>query len=112
MDSWGGRAMLKVRIIPCLDCHAGRVVKGVRFADLRIAGDPIQLAARYEADGADELVVLDISATTEDRQPHLETIRAIRETISIPITAGGGIRSLSDCESLLMAGADKVSINS
>ncbi len=104
--------MLKVRIIPCLDCHAGRVVKGVRFSQLRDTGDPAELAARYEAEGADELVVLDISATIEARNHQAETIRAIRNTISIPITTGGGIRSLADCEALLAVGADKVSINS
>ncbi|HET6401773.1 MAG TPA: imidazole glycerol phosphate synthase subunit HisF [Candidatus Kapabacteria bacterium] len=104
--------MLKVRIIPCLDCHAGCVVKGIRFTNLRMMGDPAELAARYEAEGADELVILDISATIEARNHQVATIRAVRERISIPITAGGGIRSLADCEALLAAGADKVSINS
>ena len=104
--------MLKVRIIPCLDCHAGRVVKGIRFTNLRMMGDPAELAAQYEAEGADELVILDISATIEARNHQVATIRAVRERISIPITAGGGIRSLADCQALLAAGADKVSINS
>ncbi len=104
--------MLKARIIPCLDCHAGRVVKGVRFLNLRDAGDPAELAARYEAEGADEIVLLDISATIEDRKNHVQTVRAIRDILSIPLTVGGGIRSLADCEALLSAGADKVSINS
>ncbi len=104
--------MLKARIMPCLNCDAGRVVKGIRFANLHDAGDPAQLATRYEAEGADEIIVLDISATLEARQHHAGTIRAIRDAISIPITAGGGIRTLSDCEALLEAGADKVSVNS
>jgi imidazole glycerol-phosphate synthase subunit HisF len=103
--------MLKARVIPCLDCDGGRVVKGVRFANLRDAGDPVELAARYEADGADELVILDISATVEARQHHLDTIRGIRAEVSIPLTAGGGVRSVKDCEALLSAGADKISIN-
>src|ERR1700722_2765583 len=103
--------MLKARVIPCLDCGGGRVVKGVRFANLRDAGNPVELAARYEADGADELVILDISATVETRQHRLDTIRGIRAEISIPLTAGGGVRSVEDCEALLSAGADKISIN-
>jgi imidazole glycerol-phosphate synthase subunit HisF len=109
-EKYGGK-MLKARVIPCLDCDGGRVVKGVRFANLRDAGDPVELSARYEADGADELVILDISATTESRQHRLDTIRGIRAEVSIPVTAGGGVRSVEDCEALLSAGADKISIN-
>lgn len=104
--------MLKVRIIPCLDCEGGRVVKGVQFGNMRDAGDPVELSVRYEADGADEIVILDISATTEARRHNLDTVRAIREAVSIPLTIGGGVRSIEDCEALLSAGADKISINS
>lgn len=109
-EKYGGD-MLKARVIPCLDCDGGRVVKGVRFSNMRDAGDPVELSALYEADGADELVILDISATLEARQNNLETIRAIRREVSIPLTAGGGVRSVDDCETLLSAGADKISIN-
>ena len=104
--------MLTVRIIPCLDCHDGKVVKGIRFGNLRDAGSPVELAMRYEQQGADEIVVLDISATIEARENRLTTIRELREVLSIPLTVGGGIRSLQHCEDLLTAGADKVSINS
>ncbi len=106
-----GGIMLKARVIPCLDCDGGRVVKGVRFSNMRDAGDPVELSARYEADGADEIVILDISATLEARQNNLATIRAIRREVSIPLTAGGGVRSVEDCEALVSVGADKISIN-
>ncbi len=104
--------MLKTRIIPCLDVRAGRVVKGVRFGGLRDQGDPAELAARYERDGADELTMLDVSATTEDRAASASTVRAIRDRIGIPLTVGGGVRSLDDVARLLESGADKVAINS
>ncbi|MGE3880899.1 MAG: imidazole glycerol phosphate synthase subunit HisF [Planctomycetota bacterium] len=103
--------MLKSRIIPCLDIRDGRIVKGVRFADLRDAGDPVQSARRYEADGADEIVVLDVSATAEGRSAALHTVAAIRTVLSIPLTVGGGVRSIEDAAALLEAGADKVAAN-
>ena len=104
--------MLLKRIIPCLDVQDGRVVKGVGFQSLRDAGDPVFQAARYDAEGADEIVVLDVSATVEGRSTMIETIRAVREVISIPLVAGGGVRSIEDAARLLESGADKVSINS
>jgi len=103
--------MLTARIIPCLDVKGGRVVKGVRFQGLRDAGDPAERAAVYEQQGADELVLLDVSATTDERSHALETVRAVREVLSIPLTVGGGIRTVRDAEALLEAGADKVSVN-
>ncbi|MEM6733015.1 MAG: imidazole glycerol phosphate synthase cyclase subunit, partial [Myxococcota bacterium] len=103
--------MITPRIIPCLDVRDGRVVKGVKFQGLRDAGDPRELAARYEVQGADELVLLDVSATNEGRKAHVETIRAVRAELSIPLTVGGGVRTLEDAQTLLEAGADKVSIN-
>ncbi|MER3400728.1 MAG: imidazole glycerol phosphate synthase subunit HisF [Thermoflexus sp.] len=103
--------MLAKRIIPCLDIHAGRVVKGVRFVDLRDAGDPVAHARVYEEEGADELVLLDITASYEDRGILLEVVRRVAEVLSIPFTVGGGIRSVEDFRALLRAGADKVSIN-
>jgi imidazole glycerol-phosphate synthase subunit HisF len=103
--------MLTRRIIPCLDCRAGRVVKGIRFAGLRDAGSPAELAAAYEAQGADELVLLDVSATPEQRGAHLQTIRAVRDVLSIPLTVGGGIRDVASARDLLEAGADKVAVN-
>jgi imidazole glycerol-phosphate synthase subunit HisF len=103
--------MLAVRIIPCLDVSHGRVVKGVKFQGLRDAGDPAELSARYEADGADELVVLDVSATTEARGTQVETVRRVRAELSIPLTVGGGVRNAQNAQDLLEAGADKVSIN-
>jgi len=99
-------------MIPCLDCHDGKVVKGIQFQQLRTIGSPIELAQKYEEQGADELTVLDISATLETRRTRIQTIKEIRQHLSIPITAGGGIRSIDDCEDLLNAGADKISINS
>lgn len=99
------------RIIPCLDVRGGRVVKGVRFEGLRDAGDPVECARRYEAEGADEIVVLDVSATTEERRTSIETIRRIGESLFIPLTVGGGVRSVEDFRALLQAGADRVAIN-
>ncbi|MFG0305655.1 MAG: imidazole glycerol phosphate synthase subunit HisF [Phycisphaerales bacterium JB040] len=103
--------MLTRRVIPCLDVRDGRVVKGVRFGNLRDSGDPVELAAAYEAQGADELVVLDVSATPEGRGTAVETLRAVRGAISIPITIGGGIRRREDAERMLASGADKVGVN-
>lgn len=103
--------MLAIRVIPCLDVHAGRVVKGVRFAHLRDAGDPAELAALYEAQGADEIVMLDVSATPQERATALETVRRVRQALSIPLTVGGGVRSADDAGRLLDAGADKVAVN-
>lgn len=99
------------RIIPCLDTDGARVVKGVNFAGLRDAGDPVALAARYNAEGADELVVLDIAASRDRRPTFLETIRRVAAELAIPLTAGGGIRTLDDARSVVRAGADKVTVN-
>jgi imidazoleglycerol phosphate synthase cyclase subunit len=99
------------RIVPCLDVQDGRVVKGVRFQGLRDAGDPAARAAFYEAQGADEIVVLDVAASPEGRRTQLETVARVRAAISIPLTAGGGVRSVADARSMLAAGADKVSVN-
>ena len=103
--------MLAKRIIPCLDVKDGRTVKGTNFVDLRDAGDPVELAALYSAQGADELVFLDISATNEGRKTFTSLVAEIARTINIPITVGGGISSVADISPLLSAGADKVSIN-
>jgi imidazoleglycerol phosphate synthase cyclase subunit len=103
--------MLTVRIIPCLDVADGRVVKGVQFQDLRDEGDPAELSAAYQEQGADELVILDVSATPEGRSTQTETIEAVRDRISIPLTVGGGVREVADAAALLEAGADKVAIN-
>jgi imidazole glycerol phosphate synthase glutamine amidotransferase subunit len=103
---------LAVRLVPCLDVKDGRVVKGVRFTGLRDAGDPAEQAAIYEAQGADEIVVLDIAAAPESRATQVETVRRVREVLGIPLTAGGGVRSVEDARRLLAAGADKVSVNS
>ena len=100
-----------VRVIPCLDVHAGRVVKGVNFVDLRDAGDPVELGAVYDAEGADELTFLDISASSEGRETTLEVVRRTAETVFIPLTVGGGVGSVADVDVLLRAGADKVAIN-
>lgn len=100
------------RIIPCLDMRDGRVVKGVRFSALRDVGDPAALAARYERDGADELTLLDVRATLESRVAMVDTVRAVRRAIGVPLTVGGGVRTIDDASRLLEAGADKVSINS
>lgn len=99
------------RIIPCLDTDGARVVKGVNFVGLRDAGDPVALAARYNKEGADELVVLDIAASRDRRPTFLETIRRVAAELSIPLTAGGGIRSLEDGRAVVRAGADKVTVN-
>jgi imidazole glycerol-phosphate synthase subunit HisF len=99
------------RIIPCLDTDGARVVKGVNFVALRDAGDPVALAARYNSEGADELVVLDIAASRDRRPTFLETIRRVAAELAIPLTAGGGIRSLEDARAVIQAGADKVTIN-
>ena len=99
------------RIIPCLDVDGNRVVKGVNFVGLRDAGDPAQLAARYNAEGADELVVLDIAASRDQRPTFLETIRRVAAELAIPLTAGGGIRSAEDARAVLRAGADKITLN-
>ena len=104
--------MLTARVIPCLDVKDGRIVKGVRFSNLRDAGDPAERAALYEQTGADEIVVLDVSATLEARKTRALTVRAVRERLSIPLTVGGGVRLVSDAGDLLDAGADKVAINS
>jgi imidazole glycerol-phosphate synthase subunit HisF len=103
--------MLCKRLIPCLDVKDGRVVKGVRFVDLRDAGDPVEAALAYDAQGADELVFLDITASHEDRAIMLDVVRRTAEGIYMPLTVGGGIRSLADIRTLLRAGADKVSLN-
>lgn len=103
--------MLLPRIIPCLDVKNGRVVKGVQFQGLRDAGDPVELAAAYADQGADELVVLDVSATPEGRGHALEVVRAVRGVLPLPLTVGGGVRAVSDAEALLEAGADKVAVN-
>lgn len=104
--------MLAKRIIPCLDVHAGRVVKGTNFLNLRDAGDPVAVAERYEQDGADELVFLDITASHEQRNIIVDVVRRTSEVIFMPLTVGGGIRTLDDIRMLLQAGCDKVSINS
>src|SRR5262245_29136726 len=104
--------MLTKRIIPCLDVNAGRVVKGIHFLQLRDAGDPVEVARRYEADGADELVFLDITASHEGRDIILDVVRRVSEQLFMPFTVGGGIRTLDDATRLIQAGAEKVSINS
>jgi cyclase len=104
--------MLKKRIIPCLDCKDGRVVKGVKFQNLIDAGSPSQLSKQYQLDGADEIVMLDIGASIESREIQINTVREIRSQLSIPLTVGGGVRNLSNIETLLKAGADRVSLNS
>ena len=103
--------MRTVRVIPCLDVDAGRVVKGVNFVGLRDAGDPVELAARYDSEGADELVFLDITASVDSRETTIEMVRRAAEEVFIPFTVGGGIRSVDDARGILMAGADKVSVN-
>lgn len=105
--------MPAVRIIPCLDVNgrAGVVVKGINFVGIREVGDPVEMAVRYEEEGADELAILDITATPEGRGTFIETVRRVAEAITIPVLAGGGVRSLKDAETLFKAGADKVSVN-
>jgi len=104
--------VLAKRVIPCLDVDAGRVVKGVRFEHLRDAGDPVELAAHYDREGADELVFLDITATLEDRAATLDVVSRTAEEVFIPLTVGGGVQQEEDVQTLLRAGADKVSVNS
>jgi cyclase len=104
--------MLAKRVIPCLDVDRGRVVKGTNFVNLRDAGDPVAVAAKYEADGADELVFLDICASHEDRDIMIDVVRRTAEQVFMPLTVGGGIRSLEDARRLIQAGAEKVSVNS
>ena len=104
--------MLSKRIIPCLDVKDGRTVKGVNFVDLRDAGDPVELAAQYAQQGADELVFLDITATHERRKTMIEMVKSVARQLNIPFTIGGGITEIADAEALLNAGADKISINS
>lgn len=103
--------MLTKRIIPCLDCRDGRVVKGVRFQELRDVGSPAEQAALYAAQGADEIVLLDVVATIAGRENQAATVRAVRESLPIPLTVGGGIKSVTDAARLLESGADKVSVN-
>jgi len=102
---------IAIRVIPCLDVHNGRVVKGVNFQNLRDAGDPVELAARYGAEGADELVFLDISASAEERNTTYDVVTRTAETVFIPLCVGGGVRGVSDVDRLLRVGADKVGIN-
>ena len=101
-----------LRVIPCLDVDGGRVVKGTKFVDLVDAGDPVELSLRYESEGADEIAFLDISATIEGRRTALDSIRRVREAISIPLLVGGGVRRIEDAARLLEAGADRVAVNS
>ena len=103
--------MRTVRVIPCLDVDAGRVVKGVRFVDLVDAGDPVELATRYDAEGADELIFLDITASSDHRETMVEVVSRTAEQVFIPFTVGGGVRSVDDARRLLRAGADKVGVN-
>ena len=103
--------MRVARVIPCLDVTAGRVVKGTNFVDLRDAGDPVELAARYDAEGADELVFLDITASSDARETTVDMVYRVAEQVFIPFTVGGGVRTLEDARRLLRAGADKVSVN-
>ena len=104
--------MLAKRVIPCLDVDGGRVVKGTNFVNLRDAGDPVEVARRYEAEGADELVFLDIGASHEKRGIIIDVVRRTAEQVFMPLTVGGGVRTIDDIRELLSAGCDKVSINS
>jgi cyclase len=106
-----GYVSLAVRVIPCLDVHAGRVVKGVNFVDLRDAGDPVEMARVYDAEGADELTFLDITASSDARETTREVVSRTAEQVFIPLTVGGGVRTPADVNTLLRAGADKVGIN-
>src|SRR5512143_4236480 len=103
--------MFKVRVIPCLDVKGGRVVKGVKFVDLRDAGDPVEAAIAYDAAGADELCFLDITASHENRKTIIDVVERTAARVFMPVTVGGGVRTLDDIRNLLNAGADKVSIN-
>ncbi|HEX6313800.1 MAG TPA: imidazole glycerol phosphate synthase subunit HisF [Gemmatimonadaceae bacterium] len=111
-DAGQRNGRLSIRIVPCLDVRDGRIVKGIRFGNLRDAGDPAEQAARYEQEGADEIVVLDIQATAAARPTQADTVRRVRDAVHIPLTAGGGVRCMEDARALLAAGADKVSVNS
>jgi cyclase len=102
---------LAVRVIPCLDVDSGRVVKGVNFVDLRDAGDPVEMARTYDAEGADELVFLDVTASADSRETTYDVVRATAEQVFIPLTVGGGVRTVTDVDRLLRAGADKVGVN-
>lgn len=104
--------MFTKRIIPCLDCKDGRVVKGTNFVDLKDAGDPVEVAAMYDKSGADELVFLDITASSDGRNTTVELVRNVAEKVFIPFTVGGGIRTVEDFKVLLREGADKISVNS
>ncbi len=103
--------MVAIRVIPCLDVNAGRVVKGTNFVDLRDAGDPVEIAKRYNVEGADELVFLDITASSDKRKITLDVVKKTAEQVFIPLTVGGGIRTVDDMRTLLKAGADKISVN-
>jgi len=103
--------VLARRIVPCLDIERGRVVKGVRFVELRDAGDPVECARRYDAEGADELVLLDITASSDARPILIEVVRRVADSVFLPFTVGGGVRSVQDADELLRAGADKVAVN-
>jgi cyclase len=103
--------MLTTRLIPCLDVSHGRVVKGVKFQGLKDAGDPVELSLRYQDEGADELVLLDVSATVEGRRHQLQTVAKVRAELALPLTTGGGVKGAHDAEALLVAGADKVGVN-
>src|SRR5688572_22576409 len=103
--------MLAKRLVPCLDVDKGRVVKGVQFVSLRDAGDPVECAVRYDAEGADELVFLDITASSDARPIVLDMVRRVADSVFIPFTVGGGVRSVRDADELLRAGADKVAVN-
>jgi cyclase len=103
--------MLARRLVPCLDVDRGRVVKGVNFVSLRDAGDPVEAAARYDAEGADELVFLDITASSDARPIVLDMVRQVADAVFLPFTVGGGVRSVEDADALLRAGADKVAVN-
>ncbi len=107
-----GATVRAVRVVPCLDVDGGRVVKGVRFADLRDAGDPVALAARYDAEGADEVVFYDITASSDGRDTMLDVVARTADEVFVPLTVGGGVRTLDDARRLLRTGADKVSVNS
>ncbi|NIN36233.1 MAG: imidazole glycerol phosphate synthase subunit HisF, partial [Gammaproteobacteria bacterium] len=102
---------LAKRVIPCLDVDAGRVVKGIRFVDIRDAGDPVEVARRYDQQGADEITFLDITASSDERKTMVHVVEAVASEVFIPLTVGGGIRTLDDIRCMLNAGADKVSIN-
>ena len=109
--TYPGSVALAVRVIPCLDVDAGRVVKGVNFVNLRDAGDPVEMARAYDAEGADELVFLDVTASSERRETTFDVVRATAEQVFIPLTVGGGVRTVDDVDRLLRAGADKVGVN-